>query len=67
MSTDWGSSVVNRKLRELVENDELDMEDPRQRDAYLRAWVAKGRQAFEDDEENGDQPSYHHPVQGSPG
>jgi hypothetical protein len=31
--------AVNPRLLELLERDELDWSDPRQREAYLRAWV----------------------------
>jgi hypothetical protein len=30
---------VNPRLRELLEKDQLDWDDPRHREAYLRAWV----------------------------
>jgi hypothetical protein len=41
---------VNSKLRELLEKDELDWDDPRHREAYLRYWVNKPLD--QEDEEN---------------
>ena len=31
--------MVNEKLRKLLEDDELDWDNPRHRDMYFRAWV----------------------------
>lgn len=43
--------MVNPKLRNLLDRDELDWDDPRHREMYLREWVNKGGRAFIDDEE----------------
>ena len=32
--------MVNPKLRELIESGQFDWDNPRHREAYLRAWVA---------------------------
>jgi hypothetical protein len=34
-----GEAVVHPKLRELLEEGKLDWTDPRQREAYLKAWI----------------------------
>jgi hypothetical protein len=35
-----GDQAVNPRLAELLESGELDFEDPRHREAYLKAWAA---------------------------
>jgi len=34
-----GSAFQNPKLRELLEKNELDWDNPRHRDAYMRYWI----------------------------
>ncbi len=40
--------ALNPRLLELVEKGELDMNDPRHREAYLKAWVKAPRKQEED-------------------
>ena len=37
--TDSGSTSCNPRLLDLIESGELDWDNPRHREAYLRAWV----------------------------
>jgi hypothetical protein len=34
-----GNTTLNPRLRELIETGALDWDNPRHREAYLRAWV----------------------------
>jgi hypothetical protein len=34
------AGAVHPRLRELLENDELDWDDERHREMYLKAWIA---------------------------
>jgi hypothetical protein len=40
---------VNSKLRELLEKDELNWDDPRHREVYLKYWVNKPLVVQEED------------------
>ena len=42
--------TVNRRLQHLLDTDELDWDDPRHREIYLREWVNKDGKAFRDDD-----------------
>ena len=44
--------TVNPKLQHLLDTDELDWDDPRHREIYLREWVNKDGKAFSDDEDD---------------
>ena len=46
--------MINPKLQSLLDRDELDWDDSRHREMYLREWVNKGSKAFNDDEDEGD-------------
>jgi hypothetical protein len=50
--------MVNPKLQHLIDTDELDWDDPRHRERYLREWVNKNGHAFldEDDQEEAEVP-----------
>lgn len=40
---------MNRKLQELIEKDELDWDDPRHREAYLKYWLSRPLEQEEED------------------
>lgn len=44
-----GNTILNPRLRELLEKDELDWENPRHREAYLKYWL---NQPFTQQEED---------------
>lgn len=44
--------MTNKKLQHLLDTDELDWDDPRHREIYLREWVNKDGKAFRDDEDD---------------
>lgn len=44
--------MVNPRLQRLLDTDELDWDDPRHREIYLREWVNKDSKAFNDDEDD---------------
>lgn len=44
--------TVNRRLQHLLDTDELDWDDPRHREIYLREWVNKDGKAFRDDDDD---------------
>jgi len=46
-----GKPAVNPRLRRLLDTGELDWDDFRHREMYLREWVNKGSEAFRDDGE----------------
>jgi hypothetical protein len=43
--------MANRRLRNLLDRDELDWNDPRHRELYLREHINKDGHAYEDEEE----------------
>lgn len=43
--------MVNPKLQHLIDTDELDWDDPRHREMFLREWVNKDGHAFLDEDE----------------
>ena len=53
--------AVNPRLLDLLERDELDWDDPRQREAYLRAWV-KGDLPVRREEAAGEKDAPVHPL-----
>ena len=40
--------MTNSKLQRLLDTDELDWDDPRHRELYLREYVNKNERAFDD-------------------
>ena len=43
--------MTNRRLQHLIDTDELDWDDPRHREMYLREWVNKDGHAFLDEDD----------------
>jgi len=43
--------MANPKLQHLLDTDELDWDDPRHRELYLREWVNKDGHAFLDEDD----------------
>ena len=44
--------MINPKLERLLDMDELDWDDPRHREIYLREWVNKDGKAFDDEDDD---------------
>jgi hypothetical protein len=46
-----GNTILNPRLRELLEKDELDWDDFRQRDAFLKYWINRPQKEEESADE----------------
>ena len=44
--------MTNKRLQHLLDTGELDWDDPRHREIYLREWVNKDGKAFVDEDDN---------------
>ncbi len=48
----YGSMRFNPKLEKLLDEDELDWDNPSHREAYLKAWLTMPREQEEDPDED---------------